>query len=284
MSQPASSESYSLHPVLAAALGSLDVTLESELAQYRCRQTVKRLSPAVQEGAMATPTVPQSVPLPSAQPIEQPSPPAAYQPASSSPDSSPLSWPNQAVALETETEGWAESAPAPEDYLASSQALLKNLGSQPPTEVQQQRYLTPMAIVSLGLLLASFPVAYWIIQSSDYSSGDKPTLAPSPTSVVTPDARSSLSPRAAASLSSTPVASSPSSPALNGDNYYYVVAGNANPEALAQLRRVVPEAYVRDFPEGPKIQVGAYDSRQPAEEIVQVLKRQGIAATIRGPR
>lgn len=280
MSQAGSSESYSLHPVLAAALGSLDVTLESELAQYRCRQTVKRLSPAMRADSTATPPIPEQAPSSPQTPVE----PTAFHQQTSSAAYSPVSWPDQAVSLETETESWAD-APAPDDYLASSQALLQNLEAEPSSEPQRQKYLTPMAIASFGLLVASFPVAYWIIQSSDHSSA--PSLsspAPSTDSFETAAASPTPSP-SAASPSPTPVASSPSPAALrSGDNYYYVVADGANPQALEQMRRVVPEAYVRDFPEGPQIQVGAYDSRQPAEEIVQFLKRQGIATTIRTPR
>jgi len=284
MSQPASSESYPLHPILAAALGSLDVTLDSELAQYRCHQTVKRLSPAGRQ----VPKVPQSAPAPSApqNSVEKPPLSPSGQQASSSPGYSPISWSDQAISLETETESLAESTPAPEDYLASSQALLKNLDSERSAQPQRQRYLTPMAIVSLGLLVASFPVAYWIIQSSDRSP--QPSLsspAPSIASSETPAASPTLSPGTAASPSPPPVAADPPPPALrSGDNYYYVVADNASPRSLEQMRRIVPEAYVRDFPEGPQIQVGAYDSRQPAEDIVQFLKRQGVAATIREPR
>jgi len=142
-----------------------------------------------------------------------------------------------------------------------------------------------MAIVSLGLLVASFPVAYWIIQSSE----PEPSLSssvPAPTRSEAPAAQQATpSPSPATSPMPTPAAADPSPPALrSGDNYYYVVADNADPRSLEQMRRIVPEAYVRDFPEGPQIQVGAYDSRQPAEDIVQFLKRQGVAATIREPR
>lgn len=45
MNQPFSARSPSLHPVLQAALGSLDVQLEVELIQYRCHQIVRRLPP-----------------------------------------------------------------------------------------------------------------------------------------------------------------------------------------------------------------------------------------------
>jgi cell division septation protein DedD len=45
----------------------------------------------------------------------------------------------------------------------------------------------------------------------------------------------------------------------------------------------VPDAFVRNFSEGAKIQVGAYDNEIEARAKVESLRQQGISAEIKQP-
>jgi cell division septation protein DedD len=52
---------------------------------------------------------------------------------------------------------------------------------------------------------------------------------------------------------------------------------------LEQARTVVPDAYVRDFPKGSRIQMGAFKTESEAKRLVEELQRQGISASIYRP-
>ncbi len=70
--------------------------------------------------------------------------------------------------------------------------------------------------------------------------------------------------------------------ATPGDGYYNVVVNYTSQKVLQQTQKVVKDAY-RDFPAGKQIQVGAFNDKQSAQDLVQALKRQGVTATIRQP-
>lgn len=53
--------------------------------------------------------------------------------------------------------------------------------------------------------------------------------------------------------------------------------------ALTKSRTVVPDAYLRNFPNGAKIQLGAYGDAASAEAKAQELRRQGIPAEVYQP-
>jgi hypothetical protein len=75
-----------------------------------------------------------------------------------------------------------------------------------------------------------------------------------------------------------PSALSPSIPVKAQDGYYYVVLDYSNEESLERVRTVVPDAYVREFPNGVKIQMGALLDAKSAEQLVRELKEKGISA------
>lgn len=281
MSPHSANKSYSLHPLLAEALGSLDVSLESELAHYRCHQVVKRLSAspiAAAPGANSS-GVTGEFASPGQRELAASVPgPASVDTAPALASNSPADFPQ-----ETDIESQHQSATSPEDYLASSQALL-DLTAEPPAP-RQQRFLTPLGFVALGLLLASFPVAYGIIQSTQ-----EPQPAPRQPSPVKLSPKQTVQATLSPALATPPPAPVPTAtpqppaPAARQSNsYVYVVINSSSPQTLAQVQRVVPEAFVRDFPGGPRIQVGAYDNRQPAQDIVRFLEGQGLSATLWQP-
>lgn len=75
-----------------------------------------------------------------------------------------------------------------------------------------------------------------------------------------------------------PVVSNPGIPVKAQDGYYYVVLDYSNEKSLEQARTAVADAYVREFPNGVKIQMGALEDPRAAERLVKELQEKGVAA------
>lgn len=154
--------SPSLHPALQAALGSLDVQLEAELTRYRRQRHLQRRRQhdakpmnviAVQAvGGRTQPQVPP-VSAPEADPWQsEPAAPLAVRDAIAF---NPM--PDPVTVLQPDDAEESE----PDDYLASSEELLRSLAEE-EAELRRQRQakgrdriLTPLGIGSLVLLLLS---------------------------------------------------------------------------------------------------------------------------------
>jgi cell division septation protein DedD len=54
---------------------------------------------------------------------------------------------------------------------------------------------------------------------------------------------------------------------------------NGDP-ALEQAQKVVPDAYVRNFSDGARIQLGAFDDPGKADALVEQLNKEGIPAKV----
>ncbi len=90
----------------------------------------------------------------------------------------------------------------------------------------------------------------------------------------------SKAPAAADDTSSTTV--SPSSTVATGSNYY-ILASYTGDASLSKAREFVPDAFVRNFEAGVRIQLAAFDNRSQAEDQVALLTQQGIAVELFGP-
>jgi hypothetical protein len=64
---------------------------------------------------------------------------------------------------------------------------------------------------------------------------------------------------------------------------YYVLMNYRSDRDLAQVKTVVPDAYVERFPQGAQIQMGAFKRESEAKTLVESLKKQGITASIYHP-
>ncbi|HEY9653016.1 MAG TPA: SPOR domain-containing protein [Coleofasciculaceae cyanobacterium] len=119
-----------------------------------------------------------------------------------------------------------------------------------------------------------------------------PTLPPSQPSTKTPNSSSTKakpSPSASAanankqseaSASTTAeVASGPEA----GDPFYYVLTSYGGDRSLEQARAVVPDAYLRKFSQGTRIQLGAFKRESEAKTLVEQLQRQGVSASVYRP-
>lgn len=74
-----------------------------------------------------------------------------------------------------------------------------------------------------------------------------------------------------------PSASKPTAP------LYYVLVNDDGDRALEAARAIIGDAFVRDFPEGTRIQMGAFSIEAEANALVNQLQQQGIAASIYRP-
>ncbi len=83
-----------------------------------------------------------------------------------------------------------------------------------------------------------------------------------------------------ASSSATQTTATP--PTARG-NWYYVLSNYSSDRDLAQVKTVVPDAYVERFPQGAQIQVGAFKRESQAKALVEKLKKQGISTSIYHP-
>lgn len=68
-----------------------------------------------------------------------------------------------------------------------------------------------------------------------------------------------------------------------GDNNYYVVLNYSGDRSLEQARAIVPNAYVRDFPKGSLIQLGAFQRQSDAKSLLEKLQKQGLSPSIYRP-
>ncbi len=68
-----------------------------------------------------------------------------------------------------------------------------------------------------------------------------------------------------------------------GDGYFYVVMPYNGPSSVERAREAIADAYVREFPIGKTIQLGAFDDMATAKEMVERLSQQGIETQVYQP-
>lgn len=66
----------------------------------------------------------------------------------------------------------------------------------------------------------------------------------------------------------------------NLNQRYLVVIPFTGNNSLDQVRQVVKDAFVRDFPDGKKIQIATFDNQNEAEQFIQKLSRSGLSASV----
>ncbi|MGF1494746.1 MAG: hypothetical protein ACFBSC_20325 [Microcoleaceae cyanobacterium] len=118
---------------------------------------------------------------------------------------------------------------------------------------------------------ASVPAAPTIQPTGPSLNNLSEELLPEPT-VTTPVAPTAQPPKPAAGAA--PQAQS--KPVQAADGFYYVVVDYQNEQSLEQSRAVVPDAYVREFKTGTKVQMGALDNATAAQKLTNELKAQGL--------
>jgi hypothetical protein len=105
-----------------------------------------------------------------------------------------------------------------------------------------------------------------------------PTLPPTSSPLaVTTASPAPVSPAAASPAPASPApAATLGTPARAADGFYYVVTDYTDEKSLQQARTAVPDAYVRNFSKGVKIQMGALNDAASAERLVKELQAKGV--------
>ncbi|MBD2022134.1 hypothetical protein H6F43_18300 [Leptolyngbya sp. FACHB-36] len=174
----------SIHPVLHTALANLDVQLEDELARYRRQRISGRSTPAKRRTASpvpeqvslpstASPAVPQARSTPAvAEPSawDDPAPSLAIATASEralTPEPPTLS--DDLFTPESRQNALVRTAPELDDYLESSEELLRSLAAE-EAQVQAERgfmqsLLTPLGVGSMLLLLLSSALFGYVVMN-----------------------------------------------------------------------------------------------------------------------
>ncbi|MCM0593343.1 MAG: hypothetical protein ACSI46_09115 [Gloeotrichia echinulata DVL01] len=244
-----SSKTSGLKPPLAAALASLEVQLDQELARYRRTRNSARtlnqsrlgnqisspsppltaitttsektqpLAPEITTNAppVSPPHTPQGEPAPATvkaeawDNLELSSPSTNTETPASSPDPTSSIVPAEIKVTKTDNSSPSDDSPKqPEDYLESSEALLRSLTDEPPSTSQPSNshdsLLSPLGVGSMLLLLvASLSLGYFMFNpkilsqlniaklfnsnsSTPANNTDKPqnNLSPQPQQELTP--------------------------------------------------------------------------------------------------
>jgi hypothetical protein len=113
-----------------------------------------------------------------------------------------------------------------------------------------------------------------------------PTPSPSaaqpvPTLPTLPPTPSPAQPAAASRATASPATASPAAtplgrPTRAADGFYYVVTDYTNEKSLQKAKIAVPDAYVRNFSKGVKIQMGALNDAASAERLAKELQAKGV--------
>jgi len=128
--------------------------------------------------------------------------------------------------------------------------------------------LPPSVQPGVGLQKAVPPVVPLPASSANTSSSTSAAQNPSSGSAKAVGQKSSAS-QSPASVVST--------------NYYYVLLKSADERTLEEVRKVIPDAYVDNFPMGTRISVGAFQLESEAKTLVEQLKHWGIPAGVYHP-
>jgi SPOR domain len=125
-----------------------------------------------------------------------------------------------------------------------------------------------------------------VVQQSELPAIAVQSAPPAPAPAPAPIQRSSpAAPAVTRTLPASPAPEVATAPISQPpDNLYYVGTDYSGDSSLQQARVAVPDAYVRNLPAGgAKVQLGAFSNEAAAQERVQELQQQGIAAQVYRP-
>lgn len=122
--------------------------------------------------------------------------------------------------------------------------------------------------------------------SSNSNSGSNSDSADNSTTTATANNPSPASANNTQTQETASQPTQPTRPTVNAQSFpafFYVLIEYENDDTLFIARDVVPDAYVREFPIGVKIQMGAFEDAASAQTMVNYLKEQGLAAQVYQP-
>ncbi|MBW4666194.1 MAG: hypothetical protein KME60_01830 [Cyanomargarita calcarea GSE-NOS-MK-12-04C] len=279
-SQP--SKTPGLKPVLAAALACLEVQLDQELARYRRTKTTYRTPSQSPVGSSSSTQLQQFTAITAATPTAsyklsptppisvpkthklEPSPLAIPQTIAEDPQIAPTppdDKPNPGSIVPTVVKNHQSENvnPEPDDYLESSEALLRSLTEeQPPTQKRTSTtdsLLSPLGIGSmLLLLLASLTLGYVVFNPKSLSHFSFSGLFSGDTSKNADNTDSSVSKtKTVAQPQLTPIPKYPNLatdefPEVNNPNDVVNLKPKAKPTPTALPKPVQPSSLVNSSP------------------------------------
>lgn len=209
--------------------------------------------------------------------------------------------------LATATLGYVAFNPSSLNYLGLARLMGKPEAQQPGTGAVPAVPETPVSVTA-GKVPGSPDLSSQEFPNLELEtlSGINPNPNPAPTAATPPKpapAATTATPQPAGTASSLSnlstvlsPGSTPAKPANSGGqppkpvvddryyNLYFVIAKyDNNPESLSKAQQVAPEAYLRKFPVGDRIQLGAFDNNNSAKQLVDRLKEKGITAEVYKP-
>lgn len=308
---------------LNAAIACLDLSLESELALYRNRRNRESLalatipSAALESSALESSALRSSEltleglslddtaddlaeSLSKAQQVSQAAPAVTQDTATAieteeEVETLPESY---SAALTAEPKAFDQFLdPSIEDYLESSEALLKHLDDPVAPELTPDQdaeapskrswvVISGMTLLVLGILaLAGF---LGVLAVRWFSL--KPVSVPTPQPLVSPPISPPPSPLPSTAIAPTEgvppntVANSAATPTptepINPNAARYIVLATGGQETLQKARQLVPDAYIAVVDGQNRVQLAALDNLQQAQQMVNELKNQGFPASI----
>ncbi len=172
----------------------------------------------------------------------------------------------QALSSQGTTSVQAEIVRPPAQANLETGATAPRASASPAPSRQQPAATTPPARVQAAPPAASAPPPQ-PLAANPAPAAPRPIAPPAPLS------------QAPAASPPAPITQAPPAPSTS----YYVVTDYAGNQSLESARTVVGDAYVRSFPNGTRIQLGAFSQESSARNLVQQLQNQGIPAQVYTP-
>lgn len=167
----------------------------------------------------------------------------------------------------------AQSVQVPEESQASRQAVSPNNQTSPSPSTSSN----PIPPKDGDNRLGNLPTALM---------GEPPSEENNASSETTENENES-EPAATSAAPSNQTAAEPSFAGevsiSGGDGYFYVVMPYDGASSLERAQEAIADAYVREFPIGKTIQLGAFDDIATAKEMVKRLSQQGIQTQVYQP-
>lgn len=181
---------------------------------------------------------------------------------------SQVSVPKPPVAVPTASTATTTTASTPTNTATKTTTTTAAATPQTPTTTPDRLAIAPTPPASRPAATAApRPAAAPAVPRSSAPAPSRPAAAPP-----------ARTPSPAASAPAPTTSSSSGSTAAPGT--HYVVTDYTGDQSLSEARGVVGDAYVRNFPNGARIQLGAFDDSSSANQMVQELQSQGVPAQV----
>ncbi|MFB2972324.1 SPOR domain-containing protein [Aerosakkonema sp. BLCC-F183] len=159
----------------------------------------------------------------------------------------------------------------------------KNLAKLPPLPTPSSQLPVNLPVPLPSPVADAIPIDLpAALLPSSVQSGVLPQLGDRRPVTLPPPAQSNKATQGIARLA--PAANKPNPPKAKStpaqENKFLVVTAQNSDRSLAQVRKTIPEAFVRRLPQGNRIQVASFPSESQAQKKVRELQKQGISAQV----